>query len=132
MDKIMIDWEHIGEYMADPIEYRFIDRADVVPGKEAFGTKAVSSQDWYLRMNPEANPAMPAGFLLESLMQTGVLILTTLPESKNPLMMFQGCQNIEIQGRAYPGDLIETHVQLRSYRHGVAKFYGEATSGGGK
>ena len=42
-NKVIIDWSNFEEYSSVPIEYRFVDRCEVVPGKEAFGMKAVSS-----------------------------------------------------------------------------------------
>lgn len=129
MNKIAIDWKHIDEYIADPIEYRFIDKVEVIPGSEAWGVKLASSLDWYFKAHFPNDPAMPEGFIMETIMQTGVFIITTLPETDNKLMMFQSCESMKIYGLVRPGDIIDTHVSLKSYRHGIAKYFGEARVG---
>ena len=51
MESIRITWENMDRYSAVPIEYRFVDWAEVIPGKEARGYKAVSSQDWFFKFH---------------------------------------------------------------------------------
>ena len=124
-DSILINWENIERYSSVPIKYRFVDKCVVVPGKEAVGTKVVSSQDWYFKIHFPGNPIMPGVFLMEAMQQTGMLIITTMPDSKERLMLFQGCKAMRIFKPVRPGDVIHMYVSLRSYRLGVAVFHGE-------
>ena len=102
--EIFIDWSNIDEYLADPPEYRFIDSAKVIPGKEAYGEKFASSQDWYFGKCTSSDPTMPAGFLMEAVMQTGVLAVTTLPTVKEKLMMFHSCDTLAVCDVIRPGN----------------------------
>ena len=123
--RISVCWSSIGQYLVDPPEYRFIDHATVAPGQEAWGRKHLSSQDWYFGLHYPKDPMMPAGFLLEAMMQTGVLIVTARPQAKDRFMMFQGCRRMEAGRIVRPGNILRTHVMLLSYRRGVGSYTGE-------
>ena len=73
---------------------------------------------------------MPAGFLLESLMQTGVLITTARPQAKDKFVMFHGCRCMETGQIVRPGCVLRTYVSLLSYRHGVGNYIGEIYADG--
>ena len=126
MDKLLLDWSNMDAYTRVPISYRFVDKVEVVPGREAVGMKAVSSQDWYFKIHFPGNPVMPGVFLMEAMQQTGLFIITTLPETKEKLMLFQGCKNMRMYRSVRPGDIIKTYVALKSFRHGIADFEGKA------
>lgn len=125
MEKILIDWEQTDDYINIPLEYRFVDKVEVVPGKEAWGMKAVSSQDWYFRIHFPNNPVMPGVLLMETMQQTGLFILKTLPETEEGRFLFQGCENMRMYSSVRPGEIIRTYVILKSYHDGIADFHGE-------
>lgn len=128
MDKLLLDWSNMDQYSAVPIGYRFVDRAEVIPGIEAWGKKAVSTLDWYFKIHFPGNPVMPGVFLMELMQQTGMLIVTTMPEAGTNILLFHACESMRMYGSARPGDLLSAHVVLESFRHGVAKFSGEVTA----
>lgn len=111
--------------MADPAEYRFIDYAGVYENT-AYGIKNVSSQDWYFKMLSDADRKMPFGFVMEAVMQTGVLVVTQQENIRNPLMMFNSCRDVFFYEDIIPGDKLETEVKLRFFRGGVASYAGTA------
>lgn len=119
------NWNRLSKVLADPEEYRFVDIVQV-DDKEAWGRKFVSGQDWYFKMHFPGNPVMPGVFIMEAIMQTGVVIVTQDEKVTDPLMMFNGCDDMRIYGEVRPGCVLETHVTLQSYRLGVAKYFGEA------
>lgn len=121
---IRLDYRNMDDYIADPIEYRFVDEVIVVDD-EANGKKMVSSQDWYFKMHFPGNPVMPGVFVMEAIMQTAAYILTTRDDVNDKLVMFNGCNSMRLFDSVYPGNILETNAKLKSYRNGVAFFNGK-------
>lgn len=126
MEKKVLDYSEILEYSDPGIEYCFVDKAEVCPGEEAWGTKLASMQDWYFKFHFPGNPMMPGIFVMESIMMTGALAIHTLEGKKNLLLLFNGCKDMRMYRSVRPGDIVNTHVVIESYKHGVIKSYGEA------
>lgn len=124
MEKLFIDWKNMEEYSLIPIEYRFVDKAEVIPGKEACGEKAFSFLDWYFKSHFPGNPIVPGVFLMEVLQQTGMLIVTTMTEVSEKLLFFHSCESMRMYCPVRPGDIVLAYVELDSYKHGVARMHG--------
>ena len=125
-EKISLDYRTLYDYVKVTVEYTFIDTAEVVPGREAWGQKLASTQDWYFKIHFPGNPIMPGVFIMESIMTTGSLIVYTMEGKKNIQLLFNGCESVKLYNSVRPGDILRTHVVLERYRSGFAKFDGEA------
>lgn len=115
----------MGSYTAVPMEYRFVDVVKVEEN-EAWGRKLASTQDWYFKIHFPEYPVMPGVFVMEAMMQTGAFIITTREDIDEKLMMFHSCKSMRMYAEVRPGDILSTHVTLKSYRGGVANYFGEA------
>ena len=124
-NRMLITWDKMSDYTLVPLEYRFVDTAEVIIGQEAWGRKSVSSQDWYFKMHFPGNPVMPGVFLMESIQQTGLLIVSTMPNVQQKIMLFHGCKKMRMFNSVRPGDILKTHVVLDSFKHGVVDYHGE-------
>ena len=122
---MLISWENMSHYSSVPLEYRFVDSADVIPGKEAKASKVISSLDWYFKMHFPGDPIMPGVLLMETMQQTALLIITTLPDIDEKVMYFQGCKNMRMFNSVRPGDTLQMHVVMNDFRLGVANFHGD-------
>lgn len=120
---VKFNYTNFSSFLADPPEYRFIDESEVLDNV-AHGKKNCSCQDWFFSFLPTI--IMPIGFIMEAIMQTGVLIVTSKGSIEDPLMMFNGCSELEIYDSVSPGDVLETWVKLLSYRNGIANYQGFA------
>ena len=128
--KVLIDYENIFEYSKNTIDYMFVDKAQVVVGKEAWGQKLASMQDWYFKMHFPGNPIMPGVLIMEAIMTTGSFIIYTMDGKKDIQLLFNGCDSMKVYKGVRPGDILNTHAILEMYNRGVAKFYGEAFTDG--
>lgn len=125
-NKIHINYENIFEYSKDTIEYMFVDKAEVIPGQEAWGTKLSSHQDWYYKIHFPGDPIMPGVLVMEAIMTTGSFIIYTMEGKKELRLLFNESKNMKMYKSVRPGDVLNTHAVLNSYRLGVGKFTGEA------
>ena len=130
-EKVLIDYRNMFEYAKDTIDYMFIDKAEVIPGKEAWGKKLASMQDWYFKIHFPGDPVMPGVFVMEAIMTTGSLAVYTISGKKDIKLLFNDCSNMKLFKSVRPGDILNTHAILEMYNRGVAKFYGEAFTDGG-
>lgn len=125
MDKLVITWEGMCDYLPVPIEYRFVDWAEIIRGKEAWGYKAVSSQDWYFRTHFPGNPIMPGVMVMDLFQQTALMILKSSSSINETDMLFSSCERMRMFHSVRPGDFLTAHVELEFFSYGVAGFYGE-------
>lgn len=125
-EKVIINYNNIFQYTKNTLEYLFVDKAEVIPGKEAWGIKLASHQDWYYKMHFPGNPIMPGVFVMEAIMTTGSFVIYTMPEKKEVQLLFNSAKDVKMFRSVRPGDVINTHAVLERYRHGVANFRGKA------
>ena len=127
MDEIRhFDYKNIYDYIKVTGEYTFVDKVDAIPGKEAWGTKLSSMQDWYYRMHFPGNPIMPGVFLIEMLQTTASLIIYSMEGKKDIQLLFHGVKNMRMYHSVRPGDVVKSHITLDGYRLGIASFTGDA------
>lgn len=117
------------DYFRQTPEFIFIDRIEVEPGVYAVGEKNVKEEDWYFKYHFPHNPIMPGVFQMEALMQTGGLIINTLPGKKELKLYFGECKSVRINESIRPGDILRTVVELKTYRRGIAWFEAKAMLG---
>lgn len=129
-NKIILDCNgDMYDYFRQTKEFIFIDRIEVEPGVRATGIKNVKEEDWYFQYHFPGNPIMPGVFQMEALMQTGGLIINTLPGKKDLKLYFGECKSVRINDSVRPGDTLKAVVELKTYRRGVAWFDAKAMVG---
>ena len=105
-----------------PHRYPFllIDKiVDFEEGKSITGIKNVTG-----------NPIMPGVLITEALAQVGAVMLLSMPENRGKLGVFTGINNFKFRRQVVPGDTLELHADLVTYRHGMGKANVKATVGG--
>lgn len=73
---------------------------------------------------------MPVAFILESIMQTCVFVITSLPEMTSTLLLFNGCKVRTDSQPVRPGDRMETYAGLENCRNGIFSGSGCASVNG--
>ena len=131
MDEIIkLNRTNMYEYFRQTKEFVFLDEVEVIPGKSALGRKYVSSEEWYFAYHFPGNPIMPGVFQMEAMMQTGGLIVNTLPAKKELSILFDSAKNIKIFSMIRPEDEMLAKVELLSYRRGIIRLTGQVETAG--
>lgn len=73
---------------------------------------------------------MPGVLITEALAQVGAVMLLSMPENRGKLGVFTGINNFKFRRQVVPGDTLELHADLVTYRHGMGKANVKATVGG--
>lgn len=116
-----------------PHRYPFllIDKiVDFEEGKSITGIKNVTANEPQFTGHFPGNPIMPGVLITEALAQVGAVMLLSTPENRGKLGVFTGINNFKFRRQVVPGDTLELHADLVTYRHGMGKANVKATVGG--
>ena len=116
-----------------PHRYPFllIDKiVDFEEGKSITGIKNVTANEPQFTGHFPGNPIMPGVLITEALAQVGAVMLLSMPENRGQLGVFTGINNFKFRRQVVPGDTLELHADLVTYRHGMGKANVKATVGG--
>ena len=116
-----------------PHRYPFllIDKiVDFEEGKSITGIKNVTANEPQFTGHFPGNPIMPGVLITEALAQVGAVMLLSMPENRGKLGVFTGINNFKFRRQVVPGDTLELHADLVTYRHGMGKANVKATVGG--
>ena len=116
-----------------PHRYPFllIDKiVDFEEGKSITGIKNVTANEPQFTGHFPGNPIMPGVLITEALAQVGAVMLLSMPENRGTLGVFTGINNFKFRRQVVPGDTLELHADLVTYRHGMGKANVKATVGG--
>lgn len=103
----------VQEIIPQRYPFQLIDRLlDVEPGKQAIAQKLITIHEWYFAGQTTANPVVPRPILIESLAQTGVAAILSLPAYQDRNVFFGGIRSAEFMSDFYPGDDLTLHVAL--------------------
>ena len=116
-----------------PHRYPFllIDKiVDFEEGKSITGIKNVTANEPQFTGHFPGNPIMPGVLITEALAQVGAVMLLSMRENRGKLGVFTGINNFKFRRQVVPGDTLELHADLVTYRHGMGKANVKATVGG--
>ena len=127
----MLNKEQIKEIIPQREPFLMIDEVEeYVPGESAVAYKNVDIAEWYFQGHFPGNPIMPGVLITEALAQVGAVLLLSMPENRGKLGVFTGINNFKFRRQVVPGDTLELHADLITYRHGMGKANVKATVGG--
>lgn len=112
-----------------PHRYPFllVDRiTEMEEGKSVTGIKNVTINEPFFQGHFPCNPIMPGVLICEALAQVGAVLLLGMEENRGKLGVFTGINNFKFRKQVVPGDTLELHAELITYRHGMGKANVEA------
>lgn len=114
--------DNLDRFLWDVQEYRFIDEVEVQQD-QAKGIYYVDPNSWYFKMIP----TMPIGFVMESVMQTGIVLYNSQIDVPEKNMIPVELKNVKVYGKVWPGDILVSNTVFDRSRHGILDFHGLAT-----
>ncbi len=116
----------IQELLPHRYPFALVDRIiDYVPGEKAVGLKNLTINESFFQGHIPGRPIMPGVLQLEAMAQVGGIVLTLLPGMKGKFFAFAGIEKARFRKPIVPGDQLIMTVKLLSFRHRIAKMYGQ-------
>ena len=127
----MMDVIEIRKYLPHRYPFLLVDRImDLEPGKRVCGLKNVTINEPFFQGHFPGHPIMPGVLIIEAMAQAGgVLLLTSLEDSRGKLVFFIGIDNARFRRPVLPGDVLTLECELVKLRGPIAKMRGIARVG---
>lgn len=117
-----------------PHRYPFllVDKiVEMEPKKRIIGIKNVSVNEPYFQGHFPGKPIMPGVLILESMAQTGgLLLLQEIPDRENKLLYFVAIDNARFRRPVVPGDQLRLVMNVVAWRGNFCKLEGRASVDG--
>ncbi|KRM92338.1 3-hydroxyacyl-ACP dehydratase FabZ family protein [Fructilactobacillus florum] len=108
--------------------FEMIDQIiSVVPGESAIARKNITVNEWYFANGNRLE--LPRPLILESLAQTGVVAILSMPEHAGANVFFGGIKQADFYGSMRPGAELELRVQLTKLKRNIGVGHGEVYCG---
>ena len=104
-----------------PHRYPFllIDQIDEIVDRTIIGRKAVTINEPFFQGHFPEKAVMPGVLIIESLAQTGAVLLLSQEEFKGKIAYFAGIDQVRFKQVVRPGDVLKLEVTLTRQRSSV-------------
>ena len=116
-----------------PHRYPFllVDRIVEMEPERIVGIKNVTATEPHFTGHFPDFPVMPGVLIIEAMAQTaGVLVLSTIPDRDNKLVLLVAIENARFRRQVVPGDTLRMEMKVIKRKASVAKMAGVATVDG--
>jgi len=126
-----LDVQGISELLPHRFPFLLIDRVlDLAPGEYCKAIKNVTINEPFFQGHFPGLPTMPGVLILESLAQSGALILLSMEGQKGKILYLAGAEKVRFKRPVVPGDVLVNDVKLLWHRRGFGRIECRATVDG--
>jgi 3-hydroxyacyl-[acyl-carrier-protein] dehydratase len=131
---MLLDTEGIQQILPHRYPFLLVDAIEEMERwKRIVGIKNVSINESYFQGHFPGKPIMPGVLIIESMAQTGgLLLLTEVPDREKKLLYFVSIDNARFRRPVVPGDQLKIEMKVLAWRErgGFCKLDGRATVNG--
>ena len=127
----VMDIDAIQDILPHRYPFLMVDRIEEMEPERVVGIKNVSMNEPYFVGHFPGYPVMPGVLIMEAMAQVaGVLVLSTIPDRKNKLVLLAGVDGAKFRKPVRPGDQLRIEMKVIRRKASMAKMAGTATVGG--
>jgi 3-hydroxyacyl-[acyl-carrier-protein] dehydratase len=131
-DMMILDINGIQKILPHRYPFLLVDAIEEMERwKHIVGTKNVTINEGYFQGHFPGNPIMPGVLIIESMAQTGgLLLLQEVPDREKKLLYFVAIDNARFRRPVVPGDQLRIEVNVVAWRGAFCKLDGRASVNG--
>src|SRR5579864_6154993 len=119
----------------DILPHRFpmllVDRIEELEEDHVIGIKNVTANEPFFVGHFPDFPVMPGVLIVEAMAQVaGVLVLKSIPDRKNKLVLLASINEAKFRRPVLPGDQLRIEMKVTKRKASIAKMHGQATVNG--
>src|SRR5271166_5351410 len=126
-----LDINEIRSYLPHRYPFLLVDRIVELEAERIVGIKNVTVNEPFFNGHFPDFPVMPGVLIVEAMAQTaGVLVLKSIPDRENKLVLLVAVENARFRKPVVPGDTLRMEMRVIKRKASVAKMAGVATVDG--
>ncbi len=126
-----MDIDAIRDILPHRYPFLLVDRIEEMEPDRIVGIKNVSVNEPYFIGHFPDYPVMPGVLIAEAMAQVaGVLVLSSIPDRKNKLVLLAGVDGAKFRKPVRPGDQLRIEMKVIRRKASMAKMAGTATVNG--
>lgn len=120
---------NVQDFIPQRYPFQMIDQIiDVKPGESAEAIKNLSVNEWFFSNGNQFK--MPRPIIIESLAQTGVVAILSMPEYEGKNVFFGGIKEATFSDDLRPGDQLRLKVELTKLKRSIGVGHAEVIRDG--
>jgi len=129
--KPALNIDEIRDILPHRYPFLLVDRIEELEPERIVGIKNVTANEPFFTGHFPDYPVMPGVLIVEAMAQVaGVLVLNTIPDRKNKLVLLAGVDSAKFRKPVRPGDQLRIEMKLLKRKATLAKMSGTATVNG--
>ena len=127
----VLDINEIRRILPHRYPFLLVDRIVELEADRVVGIKNVTTNEPFFQGHFPDFPVMPGVLIIEAMAQAaGVLVLKSIPDRENKLVLLVGVENARFRKPVVPGDSLRMDMKIIKRKASVAKMAGVATVDG--
>jgi 3-hydroxyacyl-[acyl-carrier-protein] dehydratase len=127
----LLDIQEIRDILPHRYPMLLVDAILELEEERIVGIKNVTVNEPYFVGHFPEFPVMPGVLVVEAMAQVaGVLVLKSLPDRKNKLVLLATIEGAKFRGKVRPGDQLRIEMKVTKRKNAIAKMHGQATVDG--